>query len=116
MSDGLAGSGLSGVDDQLFYDDLVAGYVQEEGYERREWLEAEVQERLARTGLPVRPAGRGARGRQDGFEAGLADGHPDWLRYFIRRDSTTPLSGGDAASALIRTGHQFATRNQRPST
>jgi len=36
--------------------------------------------------------------------ASLARQHPDWLRYFIRRDSQTPLSGGDARSFLLAIG------------
>ena len=36
---------------------------------------------------------------KSGVMAGLAARHCDWMRYFIRRDSITPLSGGDAVDA-----------------
>ena len=44
--------------------------------------------------------------------AGLAATHPDWLRYFVRRDSRTALAGGDVQSFLLSIGHQLA--RQRP--
>lgn len=96
--------------DELFFDDVVAQYVREPGYVPRTWLEEQVAERLARPScryvLLVGEPGVG----KSGVVAGLADRNPGWLRYFIRRDSTTPLSGGDAASVLLRIGHQLATR------
>ncbi|MBO0906689.1 hypothetical protein [Arthrobacter sunyaminii] len=111
MSHGMGGPGLRGADDeQLFYEDLIAGYVHSDGYVRRTWLEQEVIDRLGRPEcqyvLLVAEPGAG----KTGLMAGLADRNPQWLRYFNRRDSTTPLSGGDATSALIRIGHQFAAR------
>ncbi len=111
MNHRTVGSGTAGTgSDQLFYEDLIADYVQAEGYVRREWLEKAVLDRLAhpecRYILLVAEPGAG----KTGVMAGLADRHPQWLRYFIRRDSTTPLSEGDAVSALIRIGHQFAAR------
>jgi WD40 repeat protein len=44
--------------------------------------------------------------------AWLGKQHPSWLRYFIRRDSREPLSGGDGQSLLFAIGHQLA--RQRP--
>ena len=38
----------------------------------------------------------------------MAGERPDWLRYFIRGDSTTPLAGGDVQSFLLSIGHQLA--------
>jgi hypothetical protein len=43
------------------------------------------------------------------FMARLAATHPDWLRYFIRRDSRELLSPGDAKTFLLTIGGQFAT-------
>ena len=95
---------------QLDYDDLVATYATAADRVCRDWLERAVAERLERPGcrylLVVAEPGAG----KTGLLASLASAHPDWLRYFIRRDSTTPLSGGDAASMLLRLGHQFAAR------
>jgi hypothetical protein len=111
MNDWIADSGTGGTDgDQPFYENLIADYLRAEGYIRRDWLEESILERLlepkCRYVLLVAEPGAG----KTGVMTGLADRHPEWLRYFIRRDSTTPLSEGDAVSALIRIGHQFAAR------
>ena len=111
MNHQIVGSGTPGPDgEQLFYENLIAGYVQAEGYVHREWLEEAILDRLAqpqcRYVLLTAEPGAG----KTGVMASLADRHRQWLRYFIRRDSTTPLSEGDAVSALIRIGHQFAAR------
>lgn len=96
--------------DDLFFDDVVSQYVDDPRYIHREWLETAVQERLEQSGcryvLIVGEPGAG----KSGVIAGLSARHPDWLRYFIRRDSITPLSGGDAVSMLLRVGHQLAAR------
>jgi hypothetical protein len=97
--------------DELFYDDVVRQYVDEPRYVRRTRLEETIIERLSRPFCRyVLLVGKPGAGKS-GVMAGLADGHPGWLRYFIRRDSTTPLSGGDAVSVLLRIGHQLAARH-----
>ena len=98
---------LSRVDD-LFYEGLIRSYVDAAGFVDRPWLAQRVEEVLADPGcrfllLTAEPgAGKTA------FMARLADQHPGWPRYFIRRDSQTPLSSGDARSFLFAVGHQLA--------
>jgi hypothetical protein len=102
-----------GDSDALLFDDVVHRYVDEPGYVARTWLEDRVAETLAnpscRYVLLVGEPGVG----KSGLMAGLAARNPGWLRYFVRRDSTTPLSGSDAASVLLRIGHQLATLRPR---
>jgi hypothetical protein len=102
--------GMTAAADDLLYDDLIAGYTSSPDYIHREWLESKVAEQLGRSDcryvLLVGEPGVG----KTGVMAGLAQREPASLRYFIRRDSTTPLSGGDAASMLLRIGHQLAYR------
>ena len=45
------------------------------------------------------------------FMAWLAQRAPDSLRYFIRRDSYSPLNSGDVQSLLLSLGHQLASRH-----
>ena len=98
---------VSRVDD-LFYEGLIRSYVDAAGFVDRPWLAQQVDEALADPGcrfllLTAEPgAGKTA------FVARLADLHPGWPRYFIRRDSQTPLSSGDARSFLFAVGHQLA--------
>jgi hypothetical protein len=42
------------------------------------------------------------------FMAHIAAAHPDWLRYFIRRDSRILLGPGDARTFLLTVGGQLA--------
>jgi hypothetical protein len=99
-----------GTDDQLFYDELVDGYIGAPDYVSRGWLEREVLERLenpdCRYVLVTGEPGAG----KTGLIAALARDHPEAPRYFLRRDGTTPMSGGDAVSLLLRVGHQLAAR------
>ena len=96
--------------DELFFDDVVRQYVEDPRYVHRAWLEEAVEERLDKPGCRyVVVVGEPGAGKS-GVMAGLAARHGDWMRYFIRRDSITPLSGGDAVSMLLRVGHQLAAR------
>ena len=45
---------------------------------------------------------------KSGFLAQLADDHPDWPRYLIRRDQRQPLADGSARAFLLRIGFQLA--------
>ena len=101
---------MAETEDQLFYDKLVASYIGAQDYVNRDWLEQEVLERLANPDCRyVLITGEPGAGKT-GLIAALARDHPGAPRYFLRRDSTTPMSGGDAVSLLLRVGHQLATR------
>jgi hypothetical protein len=92
----------------LFYEPLLSTYLDGLGTIPRDWLQDEIQERISRPGcrfaLLIGEPGAG----KTGFMAALARSNPGWLRYFVRLDSTTPLSGGDAVSMMMRIGHQLA--------
>jgi hypothetical protein len=45
------------------------------------------------------------------FVAQLASDHPDWLRYFIRRDQRSVLADVSDKSLLLRIGYQLAARH-----
>lgn len=99
--------------DDLFFDSLVQGYVEKNPrFLRRDWLAKHLDEKLRESGkqfvlLTAEPgAGKSV------FMAQLAHDHPDWLRYFIRRDQCYVLSDVSARSLLLRIGYQLAA--QRP--
>ena len=100
-------------DDALFYQDLIASYLDQPWTVARDWLATAIGDRLTKSTcrfvLVVGEPGAG----KSGLMAALARANPDWPRYFIRSDSTTPLSSGDAVSFLLRVGVQLARR--RPS-
>lgn len=101
------------VEKDLFYETLLARYLDAGETVARDWLATEIGERLARPGcrflLLTGEPGAG----KTGAMAALARSHPQWLRYFIRSDSTTPLSGVEATSLLLRLGHQLAERRPK---
>lgn len=95
--------------DDLFFDLLVRGYVEENPrFLRREWLAADLEKKLSETDksfvlLTAEPgAGKTV------FISQLAHDHPDWLRYFIRRDQREVLSDVSSRSMLLRIGYQLA--------
>ena len=95
---------------QLFFDAFVRGYVEQNPrrFVRRDWLAEELDGKLHEPGkrfvlLTAEPgAGKSA------FMAQLARDHPDWLRYFIRRDQREVLADVSARSLLLRVGYQLA--------
>lgn len=93
---------------ELFFEDVVASYVKQPRFRPRQWLEKRVQDLLdeadCRFVLITAEPGAG----KTAFMAQLAHNHASWLRYFIRRTSTQPLSSGDARSFLFAIGHQLA--------
>ena len=99
--------------EDLFYNSLIASYIDSHSFVERPWLAQRVEEALAdpdcRFVLVTAEPGAG----KTTFTAWLANHHPNWPRYFIRRDSKTPLSSGDARSFLFAIGHQLAA--SRPS-
>ena len=92
----------------LFFEPIVNGYLANPRFVRRDWLAAEIDHRLSTEGssfvlLTAEPGfGKSA------FMAQLAADHPNWLRYFIRRDQATPLSDVGPRSFLLRIGFQLA--------
>jgi hypothetical protein len=98
---------------ELFFGALVRGYVEDNPrrFVRREWLAAQVDEELAKAGKPfvLLTAEPGA--GKSAFMAQLAHDHPDWLRYFIRRDQAEPLADVSARSLLLRIGYQLLARS-----
>jgi hypothetical protein len=92
----------------LFFEPIVDGYLANPRFVRRDWLAEEIDHRLStdrsRFVLLTAEPGFG----KSAFMAQLAADHPDWLRYFIRRDQRTPLSDVGARSFLLRIGFQLA--------
>ena len=95
----------------LFFDTLVSGYVdvtKHPRFLRREWLAEGLDGKLAkgrhRFVLLTAEPGAG----KSVFMAQLAHDHPEWLRYFIRRDQRSVLADVSDRSLLLRVGYQFA--------
>lgn len=104
------GTGSDTAGHDLFYDSLIASYLGAPLFTARPWLERAVLDAVedpdCRFVLLTAEPGAG----KTALMAWLAEAHPDWPRYFIRRDSQTPLSSGDARSFLFTVGHQLAAR------
>jgi hypothetical protein len=95
--------------DDLFFDALVGGYMKNNPrFLRRDWLAEKLDEKLREPGkrfvLLTADPGAGKRA----FMAQLAQDHPEWLRYFIRRDQRSVLSDVSDKSLLVRIGYQLA--------
>ena len=92
----------------LFFSDVVDSYVNNPRFIRRDWLAEEVKKLLAdpdcRFVLLTAEPGAG----KSAFMAQLAHDHPDWPRYFIRRDQRGPLADTGTQSFLLRLGFQLA--------
>jgi hypothetical protein len=92
----------------LFFRPIVEGYVNNPRFLRRDWLAAEVNERLqepdCRFVLLTAEPGAG----KSTFLAQLAYDHPQRPVYFIRRDQRTPLTDGGSQSFFLRLGYQLA--------
>lgn len=89
------------------FSEIITNYTRD--FVGREWLVNEVNQLLAdsecRFILLTGNTGVG----KTAFLAHLASQNPQWLRYFIRRDSLNLMSPGDAATFLLTVGGQFAT-------
>lgn len=94
----------------LFAETLVRSYVDDPRFVARGWLADRIDTELAgpdcRFVLLTGEPGSG----KTAFMAWLARRWPDALRYFIRRDSRSPLDAADARSLLLSLGHQLAHR------
>lgn len=98
--------------DDLFFGSLIRGYVDENPrFLGRDWLMKVLEARLAEPGkrfvlITAEPsAGKST------FMAEVANAHPQWLRYFIRRDQRTVLADVSSKSLLLRLGYQLAASN-----
>ena len=94
---------------ELFSEGLIRAYVDEDPrFVARPWLaellDAQIADPRCRFVLLSGEPGSG----KTALMASLARAHPEWLRYFIRRDSQRPLNSGDARSVLFALGHQLA--------
>jgi len=101
----------SSTQNDLFNLDLIRSYVDKElnpRFVERHWLKQQVEDKLAdpdcRFLLLTAEPGAG----KSAFMAWLAYQHPDWCRYFIRRDQRTPLGDPGAHSFLLQVGFQLA--------
>lgn len=97
--------------EDLFFDEAVRSYVNmNRRFVHREWLADSLKEKLSEAGYPfiLLTAEPGA--GKSAFVAQLAHDHPDWPRYFIRRDQRTALGDVSAKSLLLRIGYQLAAR------
>jgi hypothetical protein len=98
--------------DDLFFESLVRGYVKENRrFVQRDWLAEALDAKLAEPSkrfvlLTAEPgAGKSV------FMAQLAYDHPDWLRYFIRRDQRSVVADVSDKSLLLRIGFQLVARH-----
>ncbi|MGB4950343.1 MAG: hypothetical protein WBO55_06890, partial [Rhizobiaceae bacterium] len=96
--------------DNLFFESIVSTYIKYPRFLRRDWLAAEIDPYLAnpacRFVLLTAEPGFG----KSVFMAQLAAKHPDWPRYFIRRDQREPLADVGICSFLLRIGYQLLVR------
>ena len=78
----------------------------------RRWLRQSIESALeSESGRFVLVTGEPGAGKTS-LMCGLADEHPDWLRYFVGQNDGTSSATGDVMSFLLAVGHQFAW--QRP--
>jgi tetratricopeptide (TPR) repeat protein len=92
----------------LFYENLISSYVDLPRFIAREWIWQRVQAALnqphCRFVLLTAEPGAG----KSAFMAWVARNHPQWPRYFIRRDQRTPLEDGGARGFLEKIGFQLS--------
>jgi hypothetical protein len=92
----------------LFFESFVRSHVRNRRFMRRDWLAKKLQARLEQKGnrfvLITAEPGAG----KSTFLAQLSHDHPEWLRYFIRRDQRSLLADVSDKSLLLRIGYQLA--------
>jgi len=94
--------------EDLFFNSLIEDYLANPRFLRRDWLATEVLKCLDDMSKPFALLTAEPGFGKTAFMAQLAQDHPGWLRYFIRRDQRETLSGGGARSFLMRLGFQLA--------
>jgi tetratricopeptide (TPR) repeat protein len=94
----------------LFCESLIASYVDDSRFVERPWLRERIESALAgddcRFLLLRAEPGLG----KTALVAWLARRHPDWPRYFIRRDQVSPLGPPGGRSLFLQVGLQLAAR------
>ena len=94
--------------DDLFFGSLIRRYVDENPrFLSRDWLMELVEARLAEPGMRFVLVTAEPGAGKSTFMAQLANAHPQWLRYFIRRDQRTVLEDVSSKSLLLRLGYQL---------
>lgn len=94
--------------DDLFSREVVRAYVQAPRFVRRDWLAAELRERMDRPSCRfVLLTGEPGSGKSS-FIAQIAADNPDSPVFFIRRDQRTAMGETSARSFLLRIGFQLA--------
>jgi tetratricopeptide (TPR) repeat protein len=89
------------------FSDLITRYTAD--FVGREWLMGQVEALLDDPDCRFVVLTGGPGVGKTAFLAHLAATHPQWLRYFIRRDSQDLLRPGDASTFLLTIGGQLAT-------
>src|SRR5437016_1268611 len=83
-------------DQDLFFETLIRSYADTPQFITRAWLSERIETQLRDAGCRfLLLKGEPGVGKT-AFMAWLARQHPDWPRYFIRRDSRTRLKSADA--------------------
>ncbi|TKK70362.1 hypothetical protein FC093_06340 [Ilyomonas limi] len=96
---------------EIFFEAFIDAYVKDANFVQRPWIENQIETLLNDNAckfvlLTAEPgAGKTA------ISCALSSGHNNWLRYFIRRDSISALTPGDAQSFFFTIGHQLASRH-----
>src|SRR5215470_9847364 len=93
----------------IFFESTINAHVLPEGrFVERRWILEQIAAFVADVSCRfVLLTGEPGAGKT-ALIAGLAQRSPQALRYFIRRDSQTPVASGDARSFLLLIGHQLA--------
>ena len=92
----------------LFFEPIIEDYLSNRRFVRRDWLSEEIMARMTDPACPFILLTAEPGFGKSACMAQLAGEHPDWPRYFIRRDQREPLSDVDARSFLLRIGYQLA--------
>src|SRR5687768_17287198 len=87
-------------DAQLFFEDVLALYLKNPRFVPRPWLASEVVSHLADASTPLVLLTAEPGFGKTAFMAQLAEDHPKWLRYFLRRDQREVLADVGARSFL----------------
>jgi hypothetical protein len=94
----------------LYFEKLIAAYMAVPRFVERGWLWDQIERAMdqpkARYILLCGEPGSG----KSSFMAWIAAQHPEWPRYFIRRDQRAPLGDVGIRSFLLQVGFQLAAR------